>query len=104
MNAALRTTLALALALAGLTVAEPSFAQITFYEHDGFQGRSFSTDRQVRDFVRRGFNDRASSAIVTGQRWEVCNDTGFGGRCVVRPGVVAPSGGAPSTEGRPTLA
>lgn len=87
MNAASRTTLAVGLALAGLAVAGPSSADVTFYEHEGFQGRSFSTDRRVPDFVRRGFNDLASSAIVSGQRWEVCNDTDFGGRCVVlRPG------------------
>jgi len=65
----------------------PMPAQITFYEHDGFQGQSFSTDKEVRNFERFGFNDRASSAVVFGTRWEVCEDTRFSGRCVVlRPG------------------
>jgi uncharacterized protein YcfJ len=40
-----------------------------------------------RNFKRQGFNDRASSAIVLRDRWEVCEDVRFGGRCVVlRPG------------------
>ena len=65
----------------------PMPAQITFYEHDGFQGQSFSTDKEVRNFERFGFNDRASSAVVYGTRWEVCEDSRFSGRCVVlRPG------------------
>ena len=62
-------------------------AQVTFYEHDNFQGRSFTTDRPVGNFARFGFNDRASSAVVQGERWEVCEDVRFGGRCMVlRPG------------------
>jgi uncharacterized protein YcfJ len=57
--------------------------QVTFYEHEGFQGRSFSTAVPVVNFERVGFNDRASSAVVVGERWEVCEDTRFDGRCVV---------------------
>ena len=61
--------------------------QVDFYENDGFQGRSFSTQDAVDDLRRSGYNDRASSAVVTGERWEVCDDTGFRGRCVLlRPG------------------
>ena len=62
-------------------------AQITFFEREGFQGQNFTTDRQVGNFERFGFNDRASSAVVIGDRWEVCENARFGGRCVVlRPG------------------
>jgi len=70
-------------ALAGLTLAACACAQITFYEDDGFQGRSFNTSRAVTDFQRFGFNDRASSVIVGSDRWEVCQDAEFKGRCVV---------------------
>ena len=39
------------------------------------------------NFAPLGFNDRARSAIVSGGRWEVCEDADFAGRCVVlRPG------------------
>ena len=62
-------------------------AQITFYEREGFQGRSFTTRDQVDNFGRIGFNDRAASVVVVGETREVCEDAGFGGRCVVlRPG------------------
>lgn len=60
---------------------------ITFFEREGFEGRSFSTDRPVGNLDRFGFNDRASSIAVVGDRWEVCEDVEFRGRCVIlRPG------------------
>src|SRR5450759_2551443 len=83
MNAILRT----ALAVAGVAFAAQAAAQVTFYEREGFQGRSFTTDRQVGNLERFGFNDRASSVVVVGDRWEVCEDAQFSGRCIVlRPG------------------
>lgn len=61
--------------------------QIVFYELEGFRGRSFTTDEPVGDFRRSGFNNRASSAVVRGERWEVCDQAGYFGRCaVLRPG------------------
>lgn len=79
-------TAALATA-ATLLVATQALAQVTFYENDNFQGRSFTTQRQINNFERRGFNDRASSVVVINNRWEVCDDIRFGGRCVIlRPG------------------
>ncbi len=78
------------LALAGTAMAAHAAAQVTFYESDAYQGRSFTTAAQVARFDRYGFNDRASSAVVKGNRtarWEVCEDSRFRGRCVVlRPG------------------
>ena len=83
MNIWLKSTVALA---AGLLAFSAS-AQITFYENDNFRGRAFSANGAVPNFGRQGFNDRASSVIVQGGRWEVCQDTGFNGECVVlRPG------------------
>jgi uncharacterized protein YcfJ len=62
-------------------------AQVTFFEHEGFSGRQFTADRQVGNFERFGFNDRASSVIVRGGWWEVCQDARFSGACVtLRPG------------------
>ena len=79
--------LKIALASAGLTIATQAAAEVTFFEGEGFQGRSFSTRDQVGDFQRFGFNDRASSVVVTSDRWEICDDARFSGRCVVlRPG------------------
>lgn len=65
----------------------PMSGQITFFERNGFQGRSFNSERDVVNFERFGFNDRASSVMVLGERWEVCEHAGFAGRCVIlRPG------------------
>ncbi|MBE0549583.1 MAG: glycine zipper 2TM domain-containing protein [Rubrivivax sp.] len=65
----------------------PLTGQVTFYEREGFDGRSFTTEEQIANLRRSGFNDRASSAVVLGVQYEVCDDAGFRGRCVVlRPG------------------
>jgi len=83
----MNTVLMTALATAGLAFATQAVAGVTFYEHDGFQGRSFSTAKQVGNFEKFGFNDRASSVVVMNERWEVCQDARFSGKCVVlRPG------------------
>ena len=39
--------------------ATQAAATVVFYEHEGFQGRSFSTDQQVANFQQYGFNDMA---------------------------------------------
>lgn len=73
--------------VAGLAMATQAVAQITFYEREDFGGRSFTTERRINNFDRHGFNDRASSAMVQQERWEVCQDVRHKGRCVVlRPG------------------
>src|SRR5665647_274395 len=83
MNVVWRT----ALATAGLAIAANAAAQVTVYEREGFDGRSFTTEKQIGNLERNGFNDRASSVVVVGDRWEVCEDARFRGRCVVlRPG------------------
>lgn len=83
MNRILRNTLA----VAATAFAAQAAAQVTFYEEEGFQGRSFTSQQRIWNFERFGFNDRASSAIVAGNRWEICEDARFEGRCVVlRPG------------------
>ena len=67
--------------------ATQAAATVVFYEHEGFQGRSFSTDKQVANFQQYGFNDMASSVVVLNDRWEICENARFGGRCIVlRPG------------------
>jgi len=75
------------LAAASMAIATQAAAQVSFYEHPGFEGRSFTTEKQIRNFARFGFNDRASSVVVAIDQWEVCEDARFSGRCVVlRPG------------------
>lgn len=79
MQAKFRTVIG----LAGLALAAHAAAQVTFYEGEGFSGRAFTVDKEVRNFERFGFNDRASSVVVDRGRWEVCEDSRFQGRCVV---------------------
>lgn len=76
-----------ALALCAAALAGHAAAHATFYEHDRFGGRSFTLDDPLVDFQRAGFNDRASSVVVVGEPWEVCEHAGFSGRCaVLQPG------------------
>ncbi len=86
----MKPVLKTALTVVAATLVSHALAQVTFFEHDNFQGRSFTADRQVDNLARSGFNDRASSIVVGGDRdarWEVCEDIRFGGRCMIlRPG------------------
>ena len=83
MKQYMTSTFKISLLLAGLALALPALAQVTFYEREGFAGRSFSTGSPVKNLDRFGFNDRASSVIVTSERWEVCEDARYSGRCVI---------------------
>ncbi len=83
MNTFLKKTLT----VLAVAIATHASAQVTIYENNNFQGRSFTTERPINNFSRNGFNDRASSIMVSGGRWEACEDIRFSGRCVVlRPG------------------
>ena len=72
-----------ALGLTALVLGTHAMAQITFYEGEGFRGRAFTTDKRVVDFDRFGFGEGSGSVVVDRGRWEVCDDTGFEGQCVV---------------------
>ncbi len=83
----MKTHLRTAVFIAAAIFAVHASAQIIFYENEAFQGRSFNTNVQVRNFKSVGFNDQASSVVVLHDRWEVCEDAGYSGRCVfLRPG------------------
>ena len=76
------------LAIAGAALAGTNaMAGVTFYELENFSGRSFVADGTVPNFVTRGFNDLARSAVVEGAPVEVCLNIDFGGGCtVLNPG------------------
>jgi uncharacterized protein YcfJ len=77
----------LVLAFLVAATALPAAAEITLYSGESFDGRYISFNDGERNLNRENFNDRASSAIVRGGRYEVCEDADFHGRCVVlRPG------------------
>jgi hypothetical protein len=67
--------------------ALPAAADISLYQGESFDGRYITFSGGERNLNSQGFNDRASSAIVRGGRYEVCEDADFRGRCMVlRPG------------------
>ena len=77
----------IALVMAGVAIASQAAAQVTFYERQGFEGRSFTTDEQVKNLSRHGFRNHASSVVVLNNRWEVCSEVRFNGQCtILRPG------------------
>lgn len=59
---------------------EPSGA-IEMYGQPGFRGKVMQIDRDTPDLQGTGFNDRASSVVVTAGTWELCSDAGYGGTC-----------------------
>ena len=70
---------ALVLAI-GVVFAGQAAAQLSLFEHDGFQGGHVTANRPIDNFANSGFNDRASSAEVRGGTWQVCTDAYFEGR------------------------
>ena len=60
---------------------------LTLFERRDFEGASLVVERPRRRLERADFDNIASSAIVAGGPWEVCDGEEFSGRCVVlRPG------------------
>jgi uncharacterized protein YcfJ len=70
-------------AAAALTLSLPAIAFLTFYEQEGYGGRSFNTRQAIGNLGRYGFNDAASSVVVSGDRWEACEHANYQGQCVV---------------------
>jgi uncharacterized protein YcfJ len=83
MNSAMRT----ALGVIAVALSAQAAAEVVLYEREGFRGQSVTADQAVRNLERYDFNNRASSAVVMGGRWEVCEDRRFEGQCrILRPG------------------
>lgn len=55
MNPVLRLTMTAVAAL----IAGQALAEVTFFERENFQGRSYTAQQQVPNLQRGGFNDRA---------------------------------------------
>jgi uncharacterized protein YcfJ len=83
----MKTTVVWITALVCAAASSLAAAQVTLYQQQNFVGRAFATNGPVSDLGRMGFNDRASSVIVERGQWQVCDDIGFRGYCIVlRPG------------------
>lgn len=66
-------------------MASAGAAEIILYEHAEFGGGQLTLRGFTPSIGNTGFNDRASSIVVTSGRWEVCTDADFKGRCVTLP-------------------
>jgi uncharacterized protein YcfJ len=83
----MRKNYKLLFAALGVAFATQASAEFVLFGQEGFQGRSFTVTRNYNDLERTGFNDRASSALITNDRWEVCEHARFEGSCrILRPG------------------
>lgn len=71
----------LALGAAALA-STAAWADVTFYETENFGGRPFEAHGAVPNFLERGFNDRARSAVVNAPV-EVCIDINYSGGCTL---------------------
>jgi len=56
--------------------------EIVVYEHSDFRGRSITLSDDTQNFQDLDFNDRASSVLVVGGEWELCEHGHYRGRCV----------------------
>jgi hypothetical protein len=64
--------------------SEDQVPTMVLFQEPNFRGRSYSTQREVRNLVDVGFNDMAVSIRVSGGgRWQVCTDKNFQGQCLV---------------------
>ena len=63
--------------------AENQVPTLTLFQEPTFKGRSYLTQKEVRNLADVGFNDMASSIRVSGGRWQACTDKNFKGQCLV---------------------
>lgn len=63
--------------------AEQRGSQATLYKQPNFTGGKMPLDDVSTDLARQGFQNQASSAVITGGAWEFCSRPNFRGDCVV---------------------
>lgn len=78
MNNALRIALA-----AVAVVAGAAHAEVTLYKGQKFSGATLSLRDAAPNLAQQGFQNQASSAVVTGTRWEFCSSPEGRGDCVI---------------------
>ncbi|GAA4020601.1 beta/gamma crystallin-related protein [Actimicrobium antarcticum] len=84
MNKSIAATLLLGImGIAGLFAGAAHAGEIDIYEHPDFGGRAIALRDATPSLGRVGFNDRASSVVVRGGKWEVCSDDEFNGYCAI---------------------
>jgi len=69
--------------LAAMLAGSTAIAGVTFYEAENFGGRQIGGREAMPNFRALDFNDRARSAIIDGEPWEICVGTNFDNNCTV---------------------
>ncbi len=54
---------------------------IELFGQPDFRGRTMRLDTDAETLQGTGFNDRASSVVVTAGTWQLCSDDGYAGKC-----------------------
>ena len=57
--------------------------ELVLFQDSAQRGQAIEISHDVADLSQYRFNDRASSFLITGGTWQVCEHANFGGRCEV---------------------
>ena len=79
----MRQSLNAMIGVVGIVVATQAAAQVTVYSREDLSGRSFTTDRNVRNLERAGLDRSAASIAIQSGNWQVCDDADYSGHCIV---------------------
>jgi hypothetical protein len=66
-----------------LACAYRGFAQIILYNHTDFAGASRTLGGEEPDLNRLAFGNRASSVVVQGGVWQLCDRPNYRGHCII---------------------
>jgi hypothetical protein len=62
---------------------DDGFAQVTLYKHTNFGGKSRTFSDDVADLNAYAFGNQASSVVVQGGVWQLCDRPNYRGYCIV---------------------
>jgi Beta/Gamma crystallin/CVNH domain len=72
-----------------LTCAQGGYGRITLYKHANFAGKSRMYTTDVADLNTYAFGNQASSVVIQGGVWQLCDKPNYRGFCVVLDRTVA---------------
>lgn len=83
MNARIRSLRLLASSVVLATLSVPALAaEMTIYKQPHYRGAQLTMRGHTPSLVGLGFQDQASSIVITSGRWELCTQPDFKGDCV----------------------
>lgn len=79
----MKPVLRIAFAAVALALGAAQATEVTLYKGQKFSGATLSLRDASPNLAQQGFQNQASSAVVTGGRWEFCSSPEGRGDCVV---------------------